>query len=53
MSTFTGIKPENSSTLCKFHEGRKGLRPMGSNSLRVPLSRFCAEVESYLKLSGW
>ena len=26
------IKAENSSTLCKFHEGRKGLRPMGSNA---------------------
>ena len=25
------IKAENSSTLCKLHEGRKGLRPMGSN----------------------
>ena len=26
------IKAETSSTLCKFHEGRKGLRPMGSNA---------------------
>ena len=26
------IKAENSSTLCTFHEGRKGLRPMGSNA---------------------
>ena len=26
------IKAENSSTLCKLHEGRKGLRPMGSNA---------------------
>ena len=26
------IKAENSSTLCKFHKGRKGLRPMGSNA---------------------
>ena len=25
------IKAENSSTLCKFHEGRKGLWLMGSN----------------------
>ena len=25
------IKAENSSTLCKFHEGRKRLRSMGSN----------------------
>ena len=29
---FTVIKAEYSSTLCKFHEGRKGLRPMGSNA---------------------
>ena len=28
------IKAENSSTLCKFHEGRKGLGPMGSNADR-------------------
>ena len=26
------IKAENTSTLCKFHEGRKGLRSMGSNA---------------------
>ena len=26
------IKAENSSTMCKFHEGIKGLRPMGSNA---------------------
>ena len=26
------IKAENSSTLSKFHEGRKGLRSMGSNA---------------------
>ena len=26
------IKAENSSTLCKFHERRKGLRPMGYNA---------------------
>ena len=26
------IKAENSSTLCKFHKGRKGLRPMGYNA---------------------
>ena len=26
------IKVENSSTVCKLHEGRKGLRPMGSNA---------------------
>ena len=30
------IKVENSSTLCKFHEGRKGLRLMGS----IMLTRF-------------
>ena len=29
------IKAENSSTLCKFHKRRKGLRPMGSNPDRV------------------
>ena len=26
------IKAENSSTLCKFHNGRRGLPPMGSNA---------------------
>ena len=31
MSSKFDIKAENSSTLCKFHEGRKGLRPMGAN----------------------
>ena len=30
------IKAENSSTLCKFHEGRKGLQPMGSNADCLP-----------------
>ena len=34
------IKAENSSTWCEFHEGRKGLRPMGSNA-------------DYLLLSQW
>ena len=28
------IKAESSSTLCKFHKGRKGLRPMRSNAGR-------------------
>ena len=28
------VKAENSSTLCKFHEGRKGATPMGSNADR-------------------
>ena len=28
-------KAENSCTLYKFHEGRKGPRPMGSNADRV------------------
>ena len=32
ISSKCDIKAENSSTLCKFHEGRKGLRPMGSNA---------------------
>ena len=31
ISSKCDIKAENSSTLCKFHEGREGLRPMGSN----------------------
>ena len=26
------IKAEKSSTLCIFHKGREGLRPMGSNA---------------------
>ena len=26
------IKAENSSTLCKFHEGKKGLRSVGCNA---------------------
>ena len=33
------IKAENSSTLCKFHEGRKGLPPMGSNADPCTLRR--------------
>ena len=28
----TDLKAEISSTLCKFHDGRKGQRPMGSNA---------------------
>ena len=31
-------KAENSSTLCKFHRGRKGLWPMGSNADHQRLS---------------
>ena len=31
ISSKCDIKAENSSTLYTFHEGRKGLRPMGSN----------------------
>ena len=32
ISSKCDIKAGNSSTLCTFHEGRKGLRPMGSNA---------------------
>ena len=32
ISSKCDIKAENSSNLCKFHKGRKGLRPMGSNA---------------------
>ena len=32
ISSKSDIKAENSSTLCKFHEERKGLRPMRSNA---------------------
>ena len=32
MSSKCDIKAKNSSTLCKFHKGKKGLRPMGSNA---------------------
>ena len=32
ISSKCDVKVENSSTLCKFHKGRKGLRPMGSNA---------------------
>ena len=32
ISSKCDIKAENSSTLCEFHEGRKGLRPLGSNA---------------------
>ena len=35
ISSKCDIKAENSSTLCKFHEGRKGLRPMGSDADRL------------------
>ena len=35
ISSKCDIKVENSQpTLCKFYEGRKGLRPMGSNADR-------------------
>ena len=37
------IKAVNSSTLCKFHEGREGLRPMGSNADRLHIG-FPAET---------
>ena len=33
-------KAENSSTLCKFHKGRKALRPMESNADRLSLYSF-------------
>ena len=33
-------KAENSSTLCKFHKGRKTLRPMESNADRLSLYSF-------------
>ena len=36
ISSKCDIKAENSSTLCKFHEGRKGLQPMGSNADCLP-----------------
>ena len=32
VSSKCDLKAENSSTLCKFHEGRKELRTMGSNA---------------------
>ena len=32
ISSKCDIKAENSSTLCKFHEGRKGLRLLESNA---------------------
>ena len=32
ISTQCDIKVENSSTWCKFHEGRKGPLPMGSKA---------------------
>ena len=32
MSSKCDVKAENSSTFYKFHEGRKGLRPMGFNA---------------------
>ena len=32
ISSKCDVKVENSSTFCKFHKGRKGLRPMGSNA---------------------
>ena len=34
------LKAGNSSSLCKLHKGRKGLRPMGSNADRFPLPLF-------------
>ena len=37
------IKAENSSTLCKFHAGRKGLRPMGSNADRLKAGGFSSK----------
>ena len=49
ISSKCGIKAENSSTLCKFHEGRKGLRSMGSNPDRYILgfpARLCAKNEA-------
>ena len=42
------LKVENSSTLCKFHEERKGLRSMGS----IMLTRFnCIKQEPSLTVS--
>ena len=35
ISSKCDIKAENSSTLCKFHDGRKVIRPMGSNADRL------------------
>ena len=32
ISSKCDLKAENSSTLCKFHKGKRGLRPMGSNA---------------------
>ena len=37
------IKAENSSTLCKFHAGRKGLRRMGSNADRLKAGGFSSK----------
>ena len=34
------IKAENISTLCKFQEGRKGLRPMASNANHLDEANF-------------
>ena len=39
ISSKCDIKAENSSTLCKFHKGRKGLRPVGSYANRSPRAK--------------
>ena len=47
------IKAENSSTLCKFHAGRKGLRPMGSNADRLTAGGFSSKHNFCLNQKRW
>ena len=48
ISSKCDIKAENSQpTLCKFYEGRKGLRPMGSNAA----SRVCASDREHTAIN--
>ena len=46
------IKAQNSSTLCKLYEGRKGLRPMGSNADLIYMPQWWHPRTSFSRVSS-